>query len=84
MPSLVISPHKDSCNVTPSASKVYGNVYKNNQLLAVYSGKEYCGETFIVVSKYIMGSFAEYGNQWFFLFPGASNRGIVVYHEMCR
>lgn len=65
----VISPHEDSCNVTLNAFKLYGNLCKNNQLLAIYSGREYCGETFIIVFKYIMGSFAEYGNQWFFIIP---------------
>lgn len=65
----VISPHEDSCNVTLNAFEVYGNLCKNNQLLAIYSGREYCGETFIIVFKYIMGSFAEYGNQWFFIIP---------------
>ena len=48
-------PLKNLCNVTHNPFEVYGDLYKNNQFLAVSSGKEYWGESIIIVFEYIMG-----------------------------
>lgn len=78
--ALPVISHKDSCNVTLEAFEVYGSLCKNNQLLAIYSGKEYCGGNLHHVFKYIMGSFAKYGNQWFFIMPKSQSEewGYIV------
>ena len=46
-------PLKNLCNVTHNPFEVYGDLYKNNQFLAVSPGKE-CWEESIII-EYIMG-----------------------------